>query len=51
MSDDFPIVIYHNPDRGAPRNVLAMIQAAGYAPTVVEYLKAGRSRKGRGRRL
>jgi arsenate reductase len=46
MNDaDFPVVIYHNPDCGTSRNVLAMIQAAGYAPTVVEYLKAGWSRE------
>ena len=44
MSDDFPITIYHNPDCGTSRNALAMIRAAGYEPTVVEYLKAGWSR-------
>ena len=38
---DFPITIYHNPDCGTSRNALAMIEAAGYRPTVVEYLKAG----------
>jgi len=41
MSDEFPITIYHNPDCGTSRNALAMIEAAGYAPTIVEYLKAG----------
>jgi len=42
MADtDFPIVIFHNPACGTSRNVVAMAQAAGYAPTVVEYLKAG----------
>jgi arsenate reductase (glutaredoxin) len=41
MIADFPIVIYHNPDCGTSRNALAMIDAAGYAPQVVEYLKAG----------
>lgn len=42
MSDtDFPIVIFHNPACGTSRNVVAMAQAAGYTPTVVEYLKAG----------
>jgi arsenate reductase len=42
MNDpEFPAVIYHNPDCGTSRNALAMIEAAGYAPTVVEYLKAG----------
>jgi arsenate reductase len=38
---DFPVTIYHNPDCGTSRNTLAMIHAAGYEPTVVEYLKAG----------
>jgi arsenate reductase len=36
---DFPITIFHNPKCGTSRNVLAMIRAAGYAPSVVEYLK------------
>ena len=44
MSDEFPITIFHNPDCGTSRNVLAMIEAAGYAPTVVEYLQAGWTR-------
>jgi arsenate reductase len=39
MSDDFPITIYHNPACGTSRNTLAIIEAAGYRPTVVEYLK------------
>ena len=38
---DFPMTIYHNPDCGTSRNVLAMIRASGYEPKVVEYLKAG----------
>ena len=41
MSDDFPVTIYHNPACGTSRNTLAMIEAAGYRPTVVEYLKTG----------
>ena len=41
MSEDFPVTIYHNPNCGTSRNTLAMIRAAGYDPTVVEYLKAG----------
>lgn len=41
MTDDFPITIYHNPDCGTSRNALAMIEAAGYAPAIVEYRKAG----------
>src|SRR5450830_1724042 len=35
------IVIYHNPECGTSRNVLATIKAAGYTPTVIEYLKTG----------
>lgn len=35
------VTIYHNPDCGTSRNVLAVIQAAGYQPNVVEYLKVG----------
>lgn len=41
---DFPITIHHNPKCGTSRNALAMIEAAGYAPTVVEYLKTGWTR-------
>ncbi len=41
---DFPITIFHNPACGTSRNTLAMIEAAGYAPTVVEYLKSGWTR-------
>ncbi len=42
MNDEaFPITIFHNPDCGTSRNALAMIQAAGYAPTVIEYLQVG----------
>jgi arsenate reductase len=41
MSDDFPVLIFHNPACGTSRNVLAMVEAAGYRPEVVEYLKAG----------
>jgi arsenate reductase len=35
------IVIYHNPECSSSRNVLAIIRAAGYTPTVIEYLKTG----------
>lgn len=38
---DFPITLWHNPDCGTSRNVLGMIEAAGYAPEVVDYLRAG----------
>ncbi len=41
---DFPITFYHNPACGTSRNALAMVEAAGYAPEVVEYLKAGWTR-------
>ncbi len=38
---DFPVTIFHNPGCGTSRNVVAMVEAAGYQPEVVEYLKAG----------
>lgn len=38
------VVIHHNPDCGTSRNVLAILKAAGYAPTVIEYLKEGWTR-------
>lgn len=44
MSDAFAITIFHNPACGTSRNTLAMIEAAGYAPQVVEYLQAGWTR-------
>ena len=31
--------IYHNPDCGTSRNVLAMIRHAGEEPEIIEYLK------------
>lgn len=44
MSTDFPVVIHHNPACGTSRNVLAIIEAAGYAPTVIAYLETGWTR-------
>jgi arsenate reductase (glutaredoxin) len=44
MSDFFPIVIFHNPDCGTSRNVMAMVEAAGYVPEVIEYLQTGWTR-------
>lgn len=41
MADSFPITIYHNPDCGTSRNALAMIEAAGYTPTVIDYRSSG----------
>lgn len=38
------VVIHHNPDCGTSRNVLAIIEAAGYCPAVIEYLKTGWTR-------
>jgi arsenate reductase len=38
---DFPVTIFHNPACGTSRNVVAMVEAAGYRPEVVQYLKAG----------
>lgn len=35
------IVIYHNPDCGTSRNVLQIIEDAGYQPVVIEYLNVG----------
>lgn len=38
------IVIHHNPDCGTSRNVLAIIQAAGYTPQIIAYLETGWTR-------
>ena len=40
------ITIYHNPDCGTSRNVLALIRNSGVEPTIIEYLKTppGRDR-------
>ncbi|OYX59085.1 MAG: arsenate reductase (glutaredoxin) [Brevundimonas subvibrioides] len=38
---DFPVTIFHNPDCGTSRNVLAAVEAQGYAPKVVLYLESG----------
>ncbi|WP_373356506.1 arsenate reductase (glutaredoxin) [Pseudoroseicyclus sp. CXY001] len=43
MSTD-SVVIHHNPDCGTSRNVLRIIEAAGYAPEVVLYLEEGWTR-------
>lgn len=44
MTEAFPVTIYHNPDCGTSRNALAMIEAAGYAPVVVDYRNVGWTR-------
>lgn len=38
------VTIYHNPKCGTSRNTLAMIQASGAEPEVIEYLKDPPSR-------
>jgi arsenate reductase len=40
----FPVVIHHNMDCGTSRNVLAIIEAAGYTPVVIDYLREGWTR-------
>lgn len=45
MTDTFfPVVIHHNAECGTSRNVLQIVEAAGYAPTVIDYLAAGWTR-------
>lgn len=38
------IVIHHNPECGTSRNVLKIIEAAGYSPEIILYLKTGWTR-------
>lgn len=38
------IVIHHNPECGTSRNVLAIIEASGETPVVIEYLETGWTR-------
>ncbi|MCI2395593.1 arsenate reductase (glutaredoxin) [Aliiroseovarius sediminis] len=38
------IVIHHNPACGTSRNVLAIIEASGETPVIIEYLKSGWTR-------
>lgn len=38
------VVIHHNPACGTSRNVLRIIEAAGYEPTVIDYLNEGWTR-------
>lgn len=40
----FPVVIHHNPECGTSRNVLAIIEASGYSPIVIDYLREGWTR-------
>jgi len=38
------VVIHHNPDCATSRNVVAIVEAAGYAPTLIPYLDTGWTR-------
>lgn len=38
------VTIYHNPDCGTSRNVLALIRNSGVEPRIIEYLKTPPSR-------
>lgn len=38
------VVIHHNPDCGTSRNVLAILEAAGTAPVVIDYCREGWTR-------
>jgi arsenate reductase (glutaredoxin) len=38
------IVIHHNPECGTSRSVVALVEACGYTPTIIEYLKTGWTR-------
>jgi arsenate reductase (glutaredoxin) len=44
VSSFFPVVIHHNPECGTSRNVLEIVVAAGYQPTIIEYLQTGWTR-------
>jgi len=37
-------IIYHNPECGTSRNVLAVLKDAGYEPHIIEYTKVGFAR-------
>lgn len=41
MTPPFPVLIHHNPCCGTSRNVLSIIEAAGYSPTVIDYQTEG----------
>ncbi len=44
MSAEFPVVIHHNPEGGTSRNVLQILEAAGYKPNIIDYLSDGWTR-------
>ena len=44
MAEAFAVTIYHNPECGTSRNALAMIEAAGYVPSIIDYRTVGWTR-------
>ena len=40
----FPVTIYHNPDCGTSRNVVAIVEASGYTPEIILYRETGWTR-------
>jgi arsenate reductase len=40
----FPVVIHHHAECGTSRNVLRIIEAAGYTPTIIHYVAEGWTR-------
>lgn len=44
MTDFYPVIVHHNPACGTSRNVLAIIEASGYTPVVIDYLATGWTR-------
>jgi arsenate reductase len=38
---NYPVTIFHNSACGTSRNTIALVEAAGYQPKIVEYLKTG----------
>ena len=41
---DFPVVIHHNAKCGTSRNTIEIIEAAGYTPTIINYMDTGWTR-------
>ena len=44
VAESSNVVIHHNPECGTSRNVLAILEASGYRPTIIEYLRTGWTR-------
>ena len=40
----FPVTIYHNPDCGTSRNVVAIVEASGCTPEIILYRETGWTR-------